>query len=150
MAPPRMHDSAKPNRRCPGWLRSIHTMNTDAPMPMAVKNQRCQPPAPARNENAAPVLCTRTTLKKDVTGTLSPHWKFARISHLVAWSASSSRPARPSHFHGHAFAEGDGFIGWCLRRVRAGSCAVTGFARTEQVAGAATAEGGVGRVVAHV
>jgi hypothetical protein len=34
---------------------------------MAVKNQRCQPEASARKENAAPVLCTRTTLKKLVT-----------------------------------------------------------------------------------
>jgi hypothetical protein len=38
-----------------------------------VKNQRCQPP-PARNENAAPVLCTRTMLKKLVTVVLSPSW----------------------------------------------------------------------------
>jgi len=42
-------------------------MNSAAPMPMAVKNQRCQPDAEARKENAAPVLCTRTTLKKLVT-----------------------------------------------------------------------------------
>ena len=33
-----------------------------------------QPPAPARNENAAPLLCTRTTFKKLVTSVLSPIW----------------------------------------------------------------------------
>jgi hypothetical protein len=38
-----------------------------APMPRAVKNHRCQPEAEAKNENAAPGLCTRTMLKKDVT-----------------------------------------------------------------------------------
>jgi hypothetical protein len=42
-------------------------MKTAAAMPMAVKNQRCQPAAPARKENAAPVLCARTMLKKPVT-----------------------------------------------------------------------------------
>jgi hypothetical protein len=42
---------------------------------MPVKNQRCQPDAPARNENAAPSLCTRTRLKKLVTVVLSPSWK---------------------------------------------------------------------------
>jgi hypothetical protein len=31
-------------------------MNSAAATPMPVKNQRCQPEAPARNENAAPVL----------------------------------------------------------------------------------------------
>jgi hypothetical protein len=49
-------------------------MNPAAAMPSAVKNQRCQPPADARKENAAPVLCTRTRLKKDVTTVLSPSW----------------------------------------------------------------------------
>jgi hypothetical protein len=34
--------------------------------PMPVKNQRCQPEALARNENAAPVLWARTMLKKRV------------------------------------------------------------------------------------
>ena len=41
--------------------------NTVAATAMPVNSQRCQPDAPARNENAAPVLCTRTTLKKLVT-----------------------------------------------------------------------------------
>lgn len=42
-------------------------MNTAAAMPSPMKNQRCQPLASARNENAAPVLCTRTMLKNEVT-----------------------------------------------------------------------------------
>jgi len=47
-------------------------MKAAAPTPTAVKNQRCQPPAPARKEKAAPVLCTRTMLKKLVMVVLSP------------------------------------------------------------------------------
>ncbi len=72
MAPPRMQASANAKSFCPGCERSIQTMNTAAATPTAVKNQRCQPPAEARKENAAPVLCTRTTLKKLVTVVLSP------------------------------------------------------------------------------
>ena len=49
-------------------------MKTAAPTPTAVKNQRCQPEAEARNENAAPLLCTRTMLKKLVTKVESPNW----------------------------------------------------------------------------
>ena len=67
MAPPRMQASANENSFCPLWERSIQVMKMAAAMPMAVKNQRCQPPAPARKEKAAPLLCTRTTLKKLVT-----------------------------------------------------------------------------------
>ena len=59
--------TAKQNSRCVGWLRSIQTMKPDATKPNTTKNQRCQPEAPARKENAAPVLCTRTTLKNGVT-----------------------------------------------------------------------------------
>ena len=67
MAPPRMQASAKENSLCPACERSIQMMKTAAATPMAVKNQRCQPEAPARNEKAAPVLWARTTLKKLVT-----------------------------------------------------------------------------------
>jgi hypothetical protein len=42
-------------------------MNSVAATPIPVKNQRCQPPALARKEKAAPVLCARTMLKKLVT-----------------------------------------------------------------------------------
>ena len=35
-------------------------------MPMPVKNQRCHPEAEAKKEKAAPLLCTRTRLKKEV------------------------------------------------------------------------------------
>ena len=57
----------KANSLCPAWARSNQVMNTTAASASAMKNQRCQPPALARNENAAPVLCARTTLKKLVT-----------------------------------------------------------------------------------
>jgi hypothetical protein len=49
-------------------------MTAAATNPNTVKNQRCHPEAPARNENAAPLLCTRTMLKKLVTVVLSPKW----------------------------------------------------------------------------
>ena len=73
-APPRMQARAKLNSRWPLCALSIHRMNSAAQTPRAVKNQRCQPPAEARNEKAAPVLCTRTMLKKLVTTVLSPSW----------------------------------------------------------------------------
>ena len=72
MAPPRMQAMANEKSFWPGWDFNIQTMNTAAAKPIAVKNQRCQPPAPARKEKAAPSLCQRTTLKKLVTKVLSP------------------------------------------------------------------------------
>ena len=56
----------------PGWVRSMYTMNTVATTPMPVNSQRCQPDAAARKEKAAPVLCARTMLKKDVMVVESP------------------------------------------------------------------------------
>ena len=67
-----MLDSAKQNSFCPGCARSCQTMNTVATTPMPVNSQRCQPPASARNEKAAPVLCARTMLKKLVMVVESP------------------------------------------------------------------------------
>jgi hypothetical protein len=51
----------------PRCVRSIQTMKHVAATAMPVNSQRCQPEAAARNENAAPVLCARTMLKKLVT-----------------------------------------------------------------------------------
>ncbi len=62
-----MQARAKENSRCPGWVRSIQRMNRVAATPMPVNSQRCQPDAAARKEKAAPVLCTRTMLKKGAT-----------------------------------------------------------------------------------
>src|SRR6185503_2724421 len=54
-----------------------------------MKNQRCQPPAPARKLNAAPVLYTSTRLKKGVTVRISPGAN-ARVIHIfVAKSATT-------------------------------------------------------------
>ena len=91
-----MSDSAQQNSRWPGWLRSIQTMNTAAAAPMPTKNQRCQPEAPARNENAAPALCTRTRLKNEVMLRLSPSWNMPMTSVLVNWSARMMISAMPS------------------------------------------------------
>jgi len=59
--------SEKANSFWSGCWRNCHTMNSVAATPIPVKNQRCQPPALARKEKAAPVLCARTMLKKLVT-----------------------------------------------------------------------------------
>ena len=71
-APPNTSASAKQNSFCVGWLRNSHKMKNVATMPMPVKNQRCQPDAVDNIENAAPLLCTRTRLKNEVTVWLSP------------------------------------------------------------------------------
>ena len=71
-------------------------MKMAAKTPMPVKNQRCHPPASARNEKAAPWLCTRTRLKNPVMGVLSPSWKAPSTSTLVNWSSTSTKRAMPS------------------------------------------------------
>ena len=45
---------AKLNSFWCGWVRSIQMMKVAAATPMPMKNQRCQPPALARKEKAAP------------------------------------------------------------------------------------------------
>src|SRR4051812_35167703 len=74
-------------------------MNTEAASARPMKNQRCQPAEPARNENAAPVLCQRTTLKNEVTVRLSPRAKPPAISCLANWSSSTTTTAMPSQIH---------------------------------------------------
>ncbi len=96
-APPMIIVTAKQNSFCVGWLRIIQTMKAEAARPRPTKNQRCQPEAPARKEKAAPVLCTRTRLKKSVTRRLSPSVKLAMTSVLVSWSSTITSAARPSH-----------------------------------------------------
>ena len=81
-APPRISASAQQNRRWPPCRRSIQTMKTAATAPRPMKNQRCQPLAPARNENAAPVLWARTMLKNGVMVRQSPSSKLRAISGL--------------------------------------------------------------------
>ena len=62
----------KPNQRSTvGVVRSRHSkdIGSTTRMPIAMKNQRCHPPASAKNENAAPVLRKWTKLNQGVTGT---------------------------------------------------------------------------------
>src|SRR5437868_10752877 len=61
-------------------------MNAEIATVIAVKNQRCQPEAPARKLKAAPVLWTSTRLKKGSTGWTSPYWNAAVTHALVARS----------------------------------------------------------------
>ena len=50
----------------------------------AANAQRCQPPASARNEKAAPVLCARTRLNPVHTGRTSLSEKFCSNQIFVA------------------------------------------------------------------
>src|SRR5258706_1576812 len=71
-------------------------MGIDRAIDAAMKNQRCQPPAPARKLNAAPVLYTSTRLKKGVTVNSSPGAN-ARVIHIfVAKSATTMARLKPS------------------------------------------------------
>src|ERR1700674_3422741 len=98
---------------------------------MAVKNQRCQPPASARKLNAAPELCIRTRLKKGVTSRTSPGAKALSTHALVARSAATTaRLAASQRFQPFALAS------------RMLAC----LARAFEVADAPGANGGVARV----
>ena len=115
-------------------MRSIQTMNTAAATPMPVKNQRCQPEAAARKENAAPVLCARTMLKKlrDVGGVAQ--LVVAQDQHLgeLVGDQQDQRQAQPGQHAARAARR---------RAVRCGPSGVLpGFAGAEQVAGAAAAD----------
>src|SRR5260221_7346903 len=72
-------------------------MATEIAIVMAVKNQRCQPPAPARKLNAAPALCIRTRLKNGVTSSTSPGAKAPLTQALVARSAMTIARLTTSH-----------------------------------------------------
>src|SRR5262245_10327789 len=72
-------------------------MKAEMAMVMTVKNQRCQPEAPARKLKAAPVLCTSTRLKNGRTSRTSPYWN-AELTHaLVARSSAITATERTSH-----------------------------------------------------
>src|SRR5689334_11077314 len=109
-------------------------MKDEMAMVIAVKNQRCQPEAPARKLNAAPVLCTSTRLKNGRTLRTSPYWNaelthalVARSTTITAAETASQRDQRARALGMHAL-----------------------LARAFQVLGAAPAEGRVLRIGAHV
>src|SRR6185312_6011138 len=76
------------------WRGSSTTIAAEIATAIAVKNQRCQPPAPARKLNAAPVLCVRTRLKKPVTSSTSPGENARLTQALVARSAATTAAER--------------------------------------------------------
>ncbi len=78
---------------------SSQTMTTDAATAIAANSHRCQPSAPARKLNAAPGLNASARLKKLVTTRCSPGRNAARISALVAWSATITARLTPSQRH---------------------------------------------------
>ena len=66
----------------------------DAASAMARKNQRCQPPAPARKLKAAPGFSAWTRLKNGVTSCDQPSGVVVAMELLAAWSAASTTNAR--------------------------------------------------------
>ena len=75
VAEPRRPAPARARRRgggCARCRRSIATITAETAIVTPTKNQRCQPPAPARKLKAAPGLCTRTRLRNGVTTRTSP------------------------------------------------------------------------------
>src|SRR6266498_4776436 len=79
--------------------RNSQAINTAAADAMTVNNQRCQPSAPARKLNAAPVLNASTRLANGVSASCSPGWKLARIAAFVNWSAMMTTTLTTSQRH---------------------------------------------------
>jgi hypothetical protein len=82
--------SARPPRR------RNHSIATHAATAITAKNQRCQPPPPARKLNAAPRLKASTRLANGVSGNSSPARNDARIKCLVSWSSTMTSTASHS------------------------------------------------------
>src|SRR4051812_18229918 len=110
-------------------------MNAEIAIVMAVKNQRCQPEAPARKLKAAPVLCTSTRLKNGSTGRTSPYWNAPLIHALVARSTATTATETRSQRAQRAS------VGLRMRAL---------FSRALEVGHAARADRGVPAVGAHV
>src|SRR5690348_3422952 len=70
-------------------------MTADAMTAMEAKNSVCQPWAPARKLNAAPVLNTSTRLKKGASARLSPGMKVRSTTVLVTKSSTITAAASP-------------------------------------------------------
>ena len=71
-APPRISDSDSGSSFSPRGVRQIHTSSTTLTAPASpMKNQRCQPEAPASRLNAAPVLCSSVKSSTGSTSTRS-------------------------------------------------------------------------------
>src|SRR5438105_2330392 len=88
-APPRISASpAQDIARAGERKRSALTM-TAATREKTTSSGVCQPGASARKLNAAPLLSTRTRLKKPVSTRRSPGAKLPSTAHLASWSATT-------------------------------------------------------------
>src|SRR3990167_6905993 len=93
--------NAPPHRSSGSACRARHTTDT-APTTTTVtpmKNQRCQPPASARNENAAPALSTCTKLNHSVTLMASPSSSAVEKYDLLSWSTNKRAATAASQVH---------------------------------------------------
>src|SRR6266446_7520566 len=88
-APPRISASPAQNIGCGGERKSSTLTMTAATREKTTNSGVCHPSATARKLNAAPLLNTRTRLKKPVSTRRSPGAKLASTAHLAAWSATT-------------------------------------------------------------
>src|SRR5688572_4287066 len=88
-APPRIRARPAQNTVRPGERSSSTDTTMAATRAKVTSSGVCQPPAPARKLNAAPLLNASTRLKKPVTSSRSPGAKRASTTDLVSWSAST-------------------------------------------------------------
>src|SRR6187455_42149 len=119
-----------------------HTMNAAATPATTAKNQRCQPSAPARKLNAAPLLKVSTSDRNGSSAISSPGRKVARIAALTTWSATTIATA--SAIQRVGVRSGEGLIGGLTSSMR------PRFAAAKQVGDAASAQRGMRRVLADV
>src|SRR2546426_5807623 len=88
-APPRISASPPQNIGCGGERKSSTLTMTAAAREKTTSSGVCQPGASARKLNAAPLLNTRTRLKKPVSTRRSPGAKPPSTAALAAWSATT-------------------------------------------------------------
>src|ERR1700704_2020111 len=88
-APPRISASPAQNAGRPGERKSSTLTMTAATREKTTNSGVCQPGASARKLNAAPLLNTRTRLKKPVSTRRSPGAKLASTANLATWSATT-------------------------------------------------------------
>src|SRR5258706_4418194 len=134
MAPPSTRASASGTSLSRCGRRSITTRTTEITIATTVKNQRCQPPAPARKLKAAPVLWVRIRLKKGAERTTSP-FESAPLTHALVARSSTTTAALTASQRAQPGAPS---------RMRAP------FALALEVLHAAPAKGRVARIRSHV
>src|SRR5205807_6670023 len=92
-APPRTSASPAQNIGRRGERKRSTLTKTAATREKTTNSGVCQPGASARKLNAAPLLSTRTRLKKSLSARRSPGAKLPSTAHLATWSATTTAAA---------------------------------------------------------